>query len=255
MDLQLAGRKAIVTGSSRGIGLAIASELAREGAAVAICGRNATEVDAAVASIVSAGGTAFGSVVDVADAEGYRSWLDDATARLGGLDVFVANASAMVTDDSESSWQQAFSVDLLHTVRGCEAVKGSLIASDSGAVVITATVSASVGRQPASERAYASIKAALVSYGSQLADQLAPDGVRVNMISPGMILFPGGFWDSVRTGAAEFFDGLSATIALGRMGTAQEVARAAAFLASPAASYITGANLRVDGGLSAATNF
>jgi NAD(P)-dependent dehydrogenase (short-subunit alcohol dehydrogenase family) len=248
VDLGLSGKKAVVTGGSRGIGLAIARELAREGVDVAICARGAEAVSAATEELRELGVDALGAAVDVSDREAYVAWIDSAAASLGGLDIFVANASALALEIGEGAWRKSYDVDLMHTVRGCEAARPHLQASVGGAIVIVSSVSAVMAALPPTQRAYGPLKAALVAYGAQLAQELAPSGIRVNVVSPGAVLFPGGLWDGVRRTDPDGYARVVATSALGRLGAPEEIARAAVFLASPAASFVTGANLRVDGG-------
>jgi NAD(P)-dependent dehydrogenase (short-subunit alcohol dehydrogenase family) len=255
MNLELAGRRAIVTGGSRGIGLAIARLLAEEGVHVALCGRTPSDVESAVGTIEAQGGRAIGGVVDVADPDAYRTWLADTTDALGGLDIFVANVTATADAGDESAWVRGFEVDLMHTVRGCNAVLPALRASSSGAIVINSSVGALISNLGPEWHAYSAFKAAMITYGSQLSQTLAPDGVRVNMVAPGPIVFPGGDWEVTEREDPESFDAMRSMIALGRMGTPLEVARVVAFLASPAASFVTGVNVRIDGGMVKAVNY
>ena len=187
MDLGLDGKCAIVTGGTRGIGLEIARTLVDEGAQVAICARRAEGVVAAVAEL---GDAAWGEAVDVADLDGYEAWIGRAVEHLGGLDIFVGNVAALIDADDETLWKTAFDVDLMHAVRGCRAAMPSLAASDSGSVVLISSVSGVM----ADPSPYGAMKAALSAYSSQLAQTAAVDGVRVNAVSPGPILFEGGVW-------------------------------------------------------------
>ena len=255
MDLHLPGRKAIITGGSRGIGLAIASHLAAEKVDVAICARNQEQIDVAVGQLAAQGVRAFGGSVDVSDADTYRAWLASAIAELGGLDIFVANVALPAQGGGDASWYTPFDIDLMHAVRGLEAVEGALAASDAGSVVLISSVSANLNEVEPGGEAYGALKAAMVSYMSQKAQHLGPQGTRVNAVSPGPIYFEGGFWAEVEEEDPETFAFVSELAALGRMGTDVEVARLVTFLASPAAGYITGANVRIDGGAVKSVNF
>ncbi|MGI9614154.1 MAG: SDR family NAD(P)-dependent oxidoreductase [Acidimicrobiales bacterium] len=245
MDLGLAGKRAIVTGGSRGIGRAIAQTLIDEGASVAICARGAGGVAAAVAEL---GDQAWGSACDVAKPEEYASWIDTAVGELGGLDIFVGNVALSEEGDQESQFKAAFDIDFMHCVRGCTAAMPALAKSDVGSIVLISSVASVMSELPPEELAYATMKAALVSYAAQLAQSAAADGVRVNSISPGPVVFDGGVWGEVRDSDPETYAWVEDLPALKRLGTPDEVARTAAFLASPASSFTTGANFRVDGG-------
>lgn len=245
MDLGLQGAKAIVTGGTRGIGLATARTLIDEGASVAICARSADGVAGAVADL---GDGAWGEAVDVSDANAYAAWMGRAVDHLGGLDVFVGNVAFTPDADAETRWKAAYDIDLMHCVRGCDAAMPALAASERGAVVLVSSVSSVMAELPPEELAYGAMKAALISYGAQLAQGAAADGVRVNTVSPGPVFFEGGVWDEIRQADPELYEYALGLPALGRMGNPDEIARTIAFLASPAASFTTGANVRVDGG-------
>lgn len=247
MDLGLRDRKALVTGGSRGIGWHTAQVLAEEGCRVGICARGREGVEDAVAELESRGATAFGRSLDVADGAALKAWVRDATEELEGLDIVVPNVSALGGGEGEEGWRRSYEVDLMHTVRLVESALPHLKESDGGAIVIVSTAAAR--EAGAFEGPYGTMKAALVRYAKGLAVQLAPEGVRVNTVSPGTIYLEDGFWGGVERDDPDFFEEAVAWNPTGRMGTPQEVARAIAFLASPAASFTSGTNLLVDGAL------
>ncbi len=247
MDLGLKGLKAVVTGGTKGIGRAIVDTLAREGADVAFCARNAGEVAEAEASVGALGVRAFGRALDIGDAAALKAWVGDAAAALGGLDIVVANVSALAIGADEDSWRQGFEIDLMGCVRLVEAAMPHLERSSAAALVSISSVS---GREiDFAAGPYGAFKAALVHYTQGLAHQLAGRGIRANSVSPGNTYFEGGVWHRIQDGNPELYKTALALNPTGRMGTPQEMANAVAFLASPAASFITGTNLVVDGAL------
>lgn len=255
MDLGLKGRRALVTGGSRGIGLAIAKSLAEEGASVAICARGKEGVDATVAVLKAKGVSAYGEAFDVRDAGALKGWFERATTHLGGLDIVVSNVSTRPSGMGMQMWQDGFDSDILQHVHLTELALPVLKSGVSPSLVYVASIASVMTNLPPHEEAYGAMKAALVNYVGQLAAKNAHAGIRVNAVSPGPILFDGGEWDINRTQRPQLFAAASKLPAMGRLGTPEEVANAVAFLASPAASYITGANLRVDGGAIKASNF
>ena len=247
MDLGLKGLKALVTGGTRGIGGAIAQTFAREGVDVAICARHADEVAARVAALAALGVNAYGAAADVGDAEALKAWVEAARAALGGIDIVVANVSALAIPSTEESWQRGFEVDMMGTVRLVEAAMPSLERSTNGAIVTISSVS---GREiDFASGPYGAFKAAIVHYTQGLAYHLAAKRIRANTVSPGNTYFEGGVWNQIEHGNPQFFKEALALNPTGRMGTPQEMANAVVFLASPAASFITGTNLVVDGAL------
>lgn len=250
MDLGLSGKKAVVTGSTKGIGRAIAETLIAEGAQVAICARKADEVEETLAAL---GPQATGQALDVSDAPALRSWVAESAEAVGGLDIVVANVSALAIGDDEDCWRRSFEVDLLHTVNLVEAAMPFLEKSEAGAIVTISSVS---GREiDFAAGPYGTFKAAIVHYTQGLAHKLAAQGIRANSVSPGNTYFPGGVWQQIEQNQPDFFQEALALNPTGRMGTPQEMANAVAFLASPAASFVTGTNLVVDGALTRGVQF
>ena len=241
MDLQLAGTAALVTGGTKGSGRAVVEALLAEGAKVAFCARNAAEVEAAAAEL-----GATGTALDVADGAALAAWVADTAERFGGIDVAVANVSALAIGAGEDNWKASFEVDLMHTVRLCEAALPHLTAT-RGSIVAISSVS---GREiDFAKDAYGTMKAAVVHYVSGLAFEHAAAGVRANCVSPGNTYFPGGVWAGIEGGDPDLFATAMGLNPTGRMATAEEIAYAVTMLASPRASFITGTNLVVDGAL------
>ncbi len=247
MDLGLKGKNAIITGSTRGIGRAIAECLASEGVNVAIGARDDEATAQAGKEIAEQYGVkVFAQPCNVKDADAYKAWLEAAIEELGGLDIFVPNVSGGGGMDSEKNWWRNFEIDVLHTVRGAETCLPALKASGAGSIVIigsTNAVETFMGPM-----AYNAMKAALVTYSKQLSQFVAAKGVRVNTVSPGPIYFEGGAWEMIKGTMPKVYEGTLKQIPAGRMGTPEEVARVVTFLASPAASLVTGINLVADNG-------
>jgi NAD(P)-dependent dehydrogenase (short-subunit alcohol dehydrogenase family) len=252
MDLGLSGKRAIVTGGTRGIGAAIVDLLIAEGAHVATCARNPDEVAALQQSANQTDQKLTVSVCDVGNKAAYESWLASSVSALGGVDIFVANVSGM-GGEGEEGWKRTFDVDLMATVRGCESLLGPMAQGGGGSMVIISSISGleAVG----GAGAYGTIKAGLIAYSSQMAEMAGAHGIRVNAVSPGPIHVDGGFWGNVKAGDPQMYDAVSARHPSGRMGTTREVANCVAFLASDAASWVTGTNLIVDGGMTKRVQF
>ena len=253
MDLDLDGKNAIVTGGTRGIGRAVAEQLAAEGCNVALCARNNPAVDETVAALESRGVKSWGGAVDIGDTKALRAWVPRAAEALGGLDIFVANVSALAQSMDDESWRRSLEIDVMGTVAGVEAALPLLEQSKAGAIVVVGTTGAvEIAGAP---RPYASVKAALAPYVKALARNLAAKNIRANMVSPGNVYFKGGVWNVIEESNPSLFQTMLSRNPMGRMGTPQEVANAVVFLASPRASFITGTNLIVDGALTQRVQF
>ena len=252
MDLGLEGKKAIVTGASRGIGRAIAFALADEGVDLAICGRTAAGLEAAKKELEKKGVKVFSQAVDVGDGAALKAFVAASAEALGGIDILVSNPSGGNGTD-EKAWKANFEVDLMGAVRSVDAAIPHLVKSGTGSVIFigtTAAVETFMG--PTS---YNAIKAALITHANGLSQALGPKGVRVNTVSPGPIFIEGGAWDTIKQHMKPMYESTLKACPNGRLGTAEEVANAVVFLASQAASLITGVNLIVDGGFTKRVNF
>jgi len=226
MDLGLQGRRALVSGGTRGIGRAIVETLAAEGASVGFCARTESDVADAASALSRNGSTVLGQAFDVADGHAVQRWVADSADRLGGLDIVIANVSAAVPQ---------------------------LEKSDAASIVTIASVS---GREiDFAAGPYGTFKAALTHYTQGLAYQLAPKGIRANSVSPGNTYFSGGVWENIEQHNPELFAHTMGLNPTGRMARPEEIARAVVFVASPAASFVSGTNLVVDGALTRGVQF
>ena len=246
MDLQLNGARVLVTGGTRGIGRAIVERFLDEGANVAFCARNPDEVEATEKSL-RARGTVSGTAVDVGDGEALANWVEQSAASFGGLDVVVANVSALAIPDTEENWQLSLAVDLMHTVRLVRASMPHLERSGSPSIIAISSVS---GRESDfASGPYGTAKTAIIGYIHGLALQVAQKGIRANTVSPGNTYFEGGVWAGIEAGDPELFQTAVDLNPTGHMGTPEEIAGPVVFLASPVARRISGTNLVVDGAL------
>jgi NAD(P)-dependent dehydrogenase (short-subunit alcohol dehydrogenase family) len=250
MDLGVKGKKALVTGGSKGIGLAIAELFAGEGANVAICARNADEVGKAVKTLSSRGIKSWGRAIDVADPTALKAWVEGAAGEFGGIDALVCNVSALAVGDTPETWEKSFRTDMMHTVNSVAAAVPYLEKSGSASITIISSVSGFEVDFAAGS--YGAFKAALIHYAKGLSHQLVSKGIRVNSVSPGNTYFEGGIWQNIERGMPDLYKTAMSLNPTGRMGTAQEVAAGVVFLASPVASRISGTNLIIDGALTKA---
>ncbi|WP_147113541.1 SDR family NAD(P)-dependent oxidoreductase [Tateyamaria sp. syn59] len=247
MDLGLKGLNVLITGGSKGIGQRCADLMVREGANVSICARSATEVAAAVADLKAHGTLCSGAPVDVSDKSALEGWVTESAAALGGIDIIIANVSALAVGDDEAAWNAGFDTDMMHSVRLVNAAMPWLEKSNHAAITLISSVS---GREiDFTGPSYGAFKAALVHYAQGLAYKLARKGIRANTVSPGNTYFPGGIWQQIEEGNPELFAEAMSLNPTGRMGTPEEVAAGVVFLSAPCSSFTTGTNLVIDGAL------
>ena len=253
MNLELNDKIAVVTGSSKGIGLAIARALVAEGCNVTICARGATALDAAAAEL---GGIQDGAAdrilpvaADLATTDGPGAVIAKTVERFGGLDILVNNVGlargAGIVETTDGEWQEALDQTLFPAVRASRVAIPHLRRRGGGSIVMIASI---WGRESGGRMTYNAVKAAEISLAKAMAQQLARDNIRVNSVAPGSIRFPGGSWDrrvqDDPDGMAEF---VRRELPFGRFGRPEEVGAVVAFLVSPRASWISGASVPVDG--------
>ena len=252
MELGLRGKKVIINGGSRGIGKAALEIYAAEGCDIAFFSRDKARVEATVAELQKHGVKVFGDAFDMNDAAAYQAWLVSAAERLGGCYIFIHNASSSGAQGT-MDWDLTFRLDMMGAVNGCQTLEPFLEKSDAPSVILmssTAAVETFIYPQ-----AFNAIKAAIITYGKQLSQLWAAKKIRVNMVCPGPIAYPGGNWSMIKEGMPELYDKTLADMPLGRFGAPEDVARSMVFLSSPAASYITGTNLVIDGGYTKRVQF
>lgn len=252
MDLGLNDKVAIVTGSSRGLGLAAAKSLAAEGCRVILCARGEARLHEAAKEVAAAGRgdeTVLVVPADVSRLDGTQLLVDRTVAAFGGIDVLVNNVGLAggggLLDTSDEQWQDAIDQTLFPAVRMSRLAVPHMQRRGGGAIVIIASI---FGREAGGRMTYNAVKAAEISLAKSLAQQLAPSNIRVNSVSPGSILFEGGSWwrrqQGDPAGIAEF---VMRELPFGRFGRTEEVGDVVAFLCSPRASWISGTSIVVDG--------
>lgn len=251
VDLELNDRVAIVTGSSRGLGLASATALVREGCRVTLCARGATRLTEAAEELTRlAGGDRVLAVpADLSTADGIEAVVSQTVQRFGRLDILVNNVGlargSTIVDTSDAEWHEALDQTLFPAIRASRLAVPHMRLQGGGAIVMIASI---WGRESGGRMTYNAVKAAEISLAKSMAQQLARDNIRVNSVAPGSILFPGGSWHRRQQddpdGIADF---VMRELPFGRFGRAEEVGQVVAFLVSSRASWISGASLPVDG--------
>ena len=252
MDLELKDKVAIVTGSSRGLGLASARALVAEGCRVCLCARGPERLAEAAVEVEAAARRpkmVIAVQADVSTADGIALVIDRTVETFGGLDILVNNvgraAGTDLLDTSDAEWRAAFDETLFPAIRASRLAVPQMKQRGGGAIIMIASI---WGRESGGRMTYNAVKAAEISLAKSLAQQLAPLNIRVNSIAPGSILFPGGSWHNRQladpAGMADF---IKRELPFGRLGRADEVGAVVAFLASPRASWVSGASITVDG--------
>jgi 3-oxoacyl-[acyl-carrier protein] reductase len=249
MDLGLKGKVAMLTGASRGLGRAMALALAAEEVQISICARGADVLAQAATELKAAGAGVLAQTADVNDAAAMEAWTAATVKELGGVDILINNAGGAkigtLKQLDDEGWRQAFDLNFFSAVRLARLCAPEMQKRGGGAII---NISSIYGREAGGPLTYNSSKAAMISLTKGLARELAPQGVRVNAIAPGSIIYPGGAWEGLfKANPAFEKDFVSHEFPAGRLGRPEEVAYAVVMLASPRASWITGACIPVDG--------
>ena len=252
MDLGLKDKVAVITGSSHGLGLASARALAAEGALVCLCARTAPRLEQARRDVAQRAGSddrVIAVTADVSTADGIARVVNGAVSAFGGLDILVNNVGlargAGVAETSDEEWQEAFDQTLFPAIRATRLAVPHMKQRGGGAIVIIASV---FGREAGGRMTYNAVKAAEISLGKSLAQQLASSKIRVNSVSPGSILFEGGsWWKRQQENPVAIAEFVKRELPFGRFGTPEEVGDVVAFLCSTRASWISGTSVVVDG--------
>ena len=240
-------KTAIITGASRGIGKAIALQLAREGWNLAICAREEKALDRAVADIQSLGVQAIGVPADITDRVQLSQFIQTAAQKLETIDALVCNAGGIfgggILEATIADWQQTFDLNFFHCVAAIQTCVPLM--KRGGSIVLISSIS---GKKPSPRAQYGCAKAAQLYLAKTLAHELAPFNVRVNAISPGSTFFSGSGWDKFQQANPDTFaDFQERDFPAKRLATPEEIAEVAAFLLSDRASWINGADIPVDG--------
>ena len=238
MDLGLSGKRALVTGGTRGIGRATVDMLVAEGASVAFCARNAESVEEVAADLRSRGATVFACAFDVSDEAALKGFIQDAGSVKG-----------------PEQWATSLSLDLMPLVHAIDEVTPIMEAAGGGSIVALSSTFGFDNVWPSSPNSYGAFKAAIIRHASAAGHALAPKGIRVNTVSPGPTYSEDGDWGKIKAGRPEVYEKVKASIPIGRMGDPKEVASAIVYLASPASGFCVGTNIVCDGGMTVRTQY
>ena len=245
MNITLEGRNAVIAGGSRGIGRSIALAFAAAGANVSICARGEDGLRATAADLAAFGHKVHTAPCDLGNGPAVTGYIQAAAEALGGIDVLINNASGFGASDDEAGWMASINVDLMASVRASYAALPHL-EKTRGSIIHISSISGLT--HSARTPPYGAVKAALIQYTLTQAAKYAAQGIRVNCIAPGSIEFPGGNWEKRKASDPKLYNAILGSIRFGRLGTPEEVANVALFLASDAASWVTGQTIAVDGG-------
>jgi len=246
MDLKLKGKNVVITGGSKGIGKRIAFAFANEGANVAICARGEEALEQTKGELLEKNVKVYTEICDISNYTALNSFLENAKDSIGSVDILVHNASALAVGPGLEDWKASLDVDLMAAVHACNKVIPWMTDGNGGSIILISSTSG-LECDPMPDFGYTAAKAALISYAKKLAVLHAPQGIRANAIAPGSIEFPGGVWDNIKTHQPELYEMAKGGIPSGRLGTPEEVADVAVFLASSRANWITGECVSVDG--------
>jgi 3-oxoacyl-[acyl-carrier protein] reductase len=251
MDMKLAGKVALVTGASRGIGRAIAEGLAAESVKLVIAARGEEALHATRSALEATGAEVLAVPTDVGEDASVEALVEKARARFGRIDILISNASALAVRGDRASWEASLNIDVMGAVRVVEAVLPMMREQRQGSILLVSSVSA-IEAAPMDDFGYTAAKAALNAYAKKLAVVEGRHGIRANALLPGSTEFPGGGWETMREHQPDIYEMVRQSVPAGRLGTPKEVADAVVWLVSPRAGWVNGASLVVDGGQSKA---